>query len=1061
MKRKIFLSFILIAAIFMVGILSSCGGSKLENPHGMDIVNDYFVWDPVEGADGYLLYFTDEQKSEEESVRYFVKENKLSINEKEIFSSLKSGKSNYLYIRAVKLNDQRIPVSQSDRSLIIFDYSRQLATPNKVGYKNNKFSWRSVSEAQDYKALVRKADEKDGKLYDMEWQTGTTGISGVIKNLDDGFMYYVSIVATAEGYENSIPSVEVPYDRTVINVDDRGNEQPVDNKDSNVGKWPVTLNYNYNDAPDPSIVYVAHNKYMDTPTTPVRFGYKFDGWYEDQYCLIKAEFGAKMSLFKITAPTTFYAKWVLDNTDQPDQPGPDQPGPDQPGPDQPGPGPDQPGTTCTYHIDSDGDGYCDICGAKMPDTPVQDDTIGKIYLDPGKYDWFGNDNAEINVHIWYTDGTNNSWPGAKMTLNSDGLYEAEYYTSRTIKGIVFTRNSSEVNPAEGTKTEWDRIEIGEVDYFNNDTPVFKLKTYYHIGDSINFTGKWLAVGEEDKEDVIGDKKLYLDFRDVSWFMDSSPALFAYIWYKDGSSNAAYPGVDMTLSTKTADGKYYAASVLYDSTKEIGGIIFTRNNPALPVSGDGEGLWNKLEVSADEYPFSSDNPAFRILKMDGNFFEGVYENEGVLNDGGAPQHGGEEQEEQVIDEKTDAYLYLNPVNIDWFNDYNPFINVKVTYTDKSINGVRGLNTVSDGKTYKFGYNSEKQIQRIEVLRIAPDTGDLWNMFSIGVPSANEIADEKVMFTLFSISDSLSTGSWMTKTEEVEPTEGFDIYYFNDEWENVNLYAFGESSFENAAWPGKAMTAVEGKAGWYTLKIPTQATFVIFNNGSAQTDNILVDVNKTFYYQGEWHTEYPAVDPVEEKLTFYFSNTSNWDNVYAYAYTETNASTIFYTGTWPGKAMTPVANKPGWFSIAVDAHADKIIFNDGVGGTGRQTADLEIDENKLYYEDEWLTTFPAEDEEWDGTITVEINWEYFGTADAYLYVWYTDESNNHNWPGIKMTKQSDGTYKLDQAIDLTKTFAGLIVNRVNPEDATKVWNKSADITVIPSSHKIIVNNMVQAD
>ena len=1041
MKRKLIVSIMLIAAIFMVGILASCGGNKLDNPHGMDIVNDYFVWDPVEGADGYLLYFTDAQKPEEESVRYFVKDNKLSINEKEIFSSLKSGKDNYLYIRAVKLNDQRIPVSQSDRSLIIFDYSRQLATPNKVGYKNNKFSWRSVSEAQDYKALVRKADEKEGKLYDMEWQTGTTGISGVIKNLDDGFMYYVSIVATANGYENSVPSVEVPYDRTVINVDDKGNEQPVDNTNSNKGKWQVTLNYNYNGAPDSSIVYVQHNKYMDTPAAPVRYGYTFDGWYEDQYCLIKAEFGAKMSLFKITAPTTFYAKWVLDNTDQPDQPGIDQP-------DQPGPGSDQPGTACTYHIDSDGDGYCDVCGTKMPDTPVHEDTVGKIYLDTGKYDWFGNDNAEINVHIWYTDGTNNSWPGAKMTLNSDGLYEAEYYTSRSIKGIVFTRNSSEVNPAEGTKTEWDRIEIGEVDYFNNDTPVFKLKTYYHIGDSINFTGKWLAVGEEDKEDVIGDKNLYLDFRDVSWFMDSSPALFAYIWYTDGSSNGAYPGADMVLSKKDTNGKYYAASVLYDSTKEIGGVIFTRNNPALPVSGDGEGLWNKIEVSADNYPFSSDNPAFRILKMDGNFFEGVYENEGVLNDGGAPQHGGDEQEEQVIDEKTDAYLYLNPVNIDWFNDYNPFINVKITYTDNSINGVRGLNTVSDGKTYKFGYNSEKQIQRIEVLRIAPDTGDLWNMFSIGVPSANEIADEKVMFTLFSISDNLSTGSWMTKTEELEPTEGFDIYYFNDEWDKVNLYAYGESSFENAKWPGKAMTAVEGKAGWYTLKIPTQATFVIFNNGSVQTNNILVDVNKTFYYQGEWHTEYPAVDPVEEKLTFYFSNTSSWDNVYAYAYTETNDSTIFYTGTWPGKAMTPVENKPGWYSIAVDVHADKIIFNDGVGGTGRQTADLEIDEDKLYYEDEWLTSYP-EVTPWDGLLTVNVKavtWFEVDNCTAFIHIWYKDGSGTTWGTFEKMTKTESGIYTYQTNVD--KEVSGFMIIR-GTEDGSTFYNKSADLT-IPASH-----------
>nr|MCR5564500.1 hypothetical protein [Gammaproteobacteria bacterium] len=189
--KKLLTLFLMITCLFGLVSLSGCSKEKrLPNPRGMDIVDDYFIWDPVEGADGYLIYFNDDL-----SDRFYTVETELYMYDDEIVSSLKSGEDNYMFIRAINLDKNNLPVNVSDRSLIIFNFSRQLNTPNKVGYKNEKFSWRSVSDAKDYKALVKIEGEDEGKLYDMDWSTGTSSVTGTIKDLPDGQVYHVSIVA--------------------------------------------------------------------------------------------------------------------------------------------------------------------------------------------------------------------------------------------------------------------------------------------------------------------------------------------------------------------------------------------------------------------------------------------------------------------------------------------------------------------------------------------------------------------------------------------------------------------------------------------------------------------------------------------------------------------------------------------------------------------------------------------------------------------------------------------------------------------------------------------------
>ena len=86
----------------------------------------------------------------------------------------------------------------------------------------------------------------------------------------------------------------------------------------------------------------------------------------------------------------------------------------------------------------------------------------------------------------------------------------------------------------------------------------------------------------------------------------------------------------------------------------------------------------------------------------------------------------------------------------------------------------------------------------------------------------------------------------------------IYFKNtDGWSNVYLYAWhDQGSAVTAAWPGDAMTLVDGETNLYAITVPVSATNVIFNNGSGtQTANIVpsAQANTYDYATGFWYVK----------------------------------------------------------------------------------------------------------------------------------------------------------------------------------------------------------------
>lgn len=75
--------------------------------------------------------------------------------------------------------------------------------------------------------------------------------------------------------------------------------------------------------------------------------------------------------------------------------------------------------------------------------------------------------------------------------------------------------------------------------------------------------------------------------------------------------------------------------------------------------------------------------------------------------------------------------------------------------------------------------------------------------------------------------------------------------------MNCYYWSDSNKTMTEWPGKAITKSttnEGGEDVYTLDIPSEATFVIFNDGSNQNLDIPITGSAKFCISGSSNGKY---------------------------------------------------------------------------------------------------------------------------------------------------------------------------------------------------------------
>lgn len=163
------------------------------------------------------------------------------------------------------------------------------------------------------------------------------------------------------------------------------------------------------------------------------------------------------------------------------------------------------------------------------------------------------------------------------------------------------------------------------------------------------------------------------------------------------------------------------------------------------------------------------------------------------------------------------------------------------------------------------------------------------------------------------------------------------------------------------------------------------------------------------------------------TVYCKLNNGWNKVYAYMWSSGSGN----NKDWPGVEMTKVEGDV--YSYTLSGNFDKIIFNNGNGGDGNQTADLEYAGNGKIFEmksGRWstyienptsVTQKPTEPQPTtqkptvpggDG-VTVYLKNEA-GWSSANCYMWSDGAGSNKEWPGEKMTSLGDNIYMYNSSV-----------------------------------------------
>ena len=194
----------------------------------------------------------------------------------------------------------------------------------------------------------------------------------------------------------------------------------------------------------------------------------------------------------------------------------------------------------------------------------------------------------------------------------------------------------------------------------------------------------------------------------------------------------------------------------------------------------------------------------------------------------------------------------------------------------------------------------------------------------------------------------------------------------DWETVNCYYFGEDKnalANTVSWPGAAMTCVNAEENIWGYIVPAGTGYVIFNNGTTQTADLLFATKLNYYvlkdgsdgkYIADYQTYTPAADQPElnkypseiaeeEKYTIYIQLPEAWTAPNAYWWGGKGSD------GWPGNTLINV-NGNVW-TIDLSEAATGLIFNNDGTQTGNIEALQGLHAGNAYIVNEDLTVVVA--------------------------------------------------------------------------------------------------------
>lgn len=197
------------------------------------------------------------------------------------------------------------------------------------------------------------------------------------------------------------------------------------------------------------------------------------------------------------------------------------------------------------------------------------------------------------------------------------------------------------------------------------------------------------------------------------------------------------------------------------------------------------------------------------------------------------------------------------------------------------------------------------------------------------------------------------------DELVETQGEGSYFYfknTPGWDEVFAYWWGGET-PCAAFPGIKATPVAGRDGYFCVELPEDASGLNFNNGKAgaeggqQTDSITGDklvIGNIFlpdpddFYEKNGGIRYRGVSEKYVPNIFYFRNTVEWEQVYAYWWGGETPCPAF-----PGILATKVNGTVNLYSVQLPEDASGMNFNNGKASTegGQQTDSITGDKLAL--------------------------------------------------------------------------------------------------------------------
>lgn len=332
-----------------------------------------------------------------------------------------------------------------------------------------------------------------------------------------------------------------------------------------------------------------------------------------------------------------------------------------------------------------------------------------------------------------------------------------------------------------------------------------------------------------KVDPTLTQKIYFDNSSYNW-----SNIYAYI-YSDAVSNAKWPGEKMTLDSSTG---YYVIEV--SDSLANGAVIFS----------DGTNSASK-RYPADAKPGLNLNGATKIFKANHTFED---YNTPVPTQSTTAQPT---TAKPTTAQPTTAQPTTSPAESVLIGDTNQ--DGKITISD-----------VTEIQLYINEMITFNQKQKIAADVDEDGSVDIRDATYIMLYIVNQPSSEaKVGQYKGGIAPTQPTTVKPTTqpttapTPTTQPTTSSvsDKYTMtftdNYNWGNVNCYYWSDSNTKMTSWPGKSMTkSTTNELGQsvYTIDIPSDATYVIFNNGSSQTVDIPVTGSAKFYISGSSNGKY---------------------------------------------------------------------------------------------------------------------------------------------------------------------------------------------------------------